>query len=208
MCSTPVGVIAVCVRCLGVYAGPLVVLNACRRHCCLRTIPGEYDAECYRCSTPVGVIAVCVPGKLGQISRSWECSTPVGVIAVCVRFGQCSSRSLIVLNACRRHCCLRTSSWRPLIGLAMCSTPVGVIAVCVRVGKAIAMGRPKCSTPVGVIAVCVVTRGSGRAAVCRAQRLSASLLSACFTTDGACVQEDCAQRLSASLLSACEICQP
>ncbi len=51
------------------------------------------------------LLSACRLGRLAAVEAM--CSTPVGVIAVCVAARSRFRRSSQVLNACRRHCCLR-----------------------------------------------------------------------------------------------------
>ncbi len=147
-----------CLRRYEQFSEPRVsgVLNACRRHCCLRTlwIRRSWSAACAQRLSASLLSAFLVRHRVRFGAA--PCSTPVGVIAVCVWRGS------------RYH---SAGAW--------CSTPVGVIAVCVFVPPTAGTVRlATCSTPVGVIAVCVLKSDAATLIGNGAQRLSASLLSA------------------------------
>ena len=130
------------------------MLNASRRRCCLHQHDKDYIETYLLCSTPHGVVAVCTPAAGGT-------RTPRPVLNAsrrrCCLHGRLRlrrGRRAVVLNASRRRCCLHASEVKRWSSGRLCSTPHGVVAVCTG---------------------CVMT---APAELWRAQRLTASLLSA------------------------------
>ena len=159
------------------------MLNASRRRCCLHRVLGvvvrllRKSAQRLTASL-LSALRVAAAGA----GRVRQCSTPHGVVAVCTpSSGPTRSGSSPVLNASRRRCRLHPARRRP-------REPAPVLNA----------SRRRC---------CLHgERGGKRVTMSgRAQRLTASLLSA-PTPFRLCPRcQTCAQRLTASLLSALPI---
>ena len=182
MCSTPHGVVAVCTRAVAARLQQRVVCSTPHGVVAVCTTPCSTASVLSRgCSTPHGVVAVCTPrcreydAALPRAQRLTASllSAPAGS-APPSSGPRCASaqrltasllsarpgrrprrRPASVLNASRRRCCLHTTT------IPCSSVPT-----------------PTCSTPHGVVAVCTPRCREYDAALPRAQRLTASLLSA------------------------------